>query len=93
MRVVLVRFIYGFSSAPFSVEQREGEEPIYHWLPRSQNWFVWTIAVPLWFAMLYVVAHFWTTYVDAWCARPTRVLEATMFENEEDEKNRATNLV
>lgn len=86
LRVVLVRFIYGFSSAPFSVERPEKGDPIFHWIPRSQNWFVWAVAIPVWFAILYTVAHLWTTYVDSWCAKATKWIEETMFEQEENEK-------
>jgi hypothetical protein len=94
MRVLLVRFLYGWSAAAFSEEHPEGQDPIYHWVPRSQNWFVWTVAIPLWFALLYLVAHMWTTYVDAWCAKATRWLEEVMFESEEEEeKNRLAALV
>ncbi|KAF2638466.1 hypothetical protein P280DRAFT_471560 [Massarina eburnea CBS 473.64] len=93
LRAVLVRFIYGFSIAPFSMERPENADPIYHWIPRTQNWFAWTVAIPLWFSMLYVVAHLWTTYVDAWCAKVTRWLEELMFEKEEEEKPRGAGLV
>lgn len=86
LRVVLVRFIYGFSTAAFSVENPDSEEPINHWIERSQSWFVWGVAIPLWFGLLYTVAHLWTTYVDSWCAKNTRLLEEVMFVKEDQEK-------
>lgn len=86
MRVLLVRFIYGWTGASFWVENANSKEPIYHWLPRSPSWFVWAIAIPLWFAILYTIAHLWTTHIDSFCAKATKWLEETMFEEEESEK-------
>jgi len=86
LRVVLVRFIYGFSLSPFGVEKVEGQDPIFHWIPRSDSYFVFIVAIPIWFAILYAIAHLWTTYVDSFCAKVTRALEDYMFENE-DEKS------
>lgn len=91
MRTILVRFIYGWSMAPFSVEEVEGGEPIYHWIGRSQNWFVWAVAIPAWYVLLYTVAHLWTTHVDSFCAKVTKWLETNMFEPEENEKNLKVN--
>ncbi|KAF2868813.1 acyltransferase 3 [Massariosphaeria phaeospora] len=88
LRVVLARFIYGWSLQSFSIEERENQEPIYHYIPRTQSWLVFAIAIPVWFALLYTVAHLWTTYVDSWCAKATKWLEEMMFE-EEDEKGAA----
>lgn len=93
LRVVLVRFIYGWTGAGFSVEKPEEGDPIYTWVPRSQNWLVWSIAIPVWFALLYTCAHLWTTHVDGWCARITKWLEDYMFESEENEKRNPTQLV
>ena len=90
LRVVLVRFIYGWSGAAFSVEEVKDKDPIYHYVPRSDNWFVWATAIPVWFVMLYTGAHLWTTYVDSYCAKATKWLENTMFEDE-DEKHPAAN--
>ncbi|PVH94737.1 hypothetical protein DM02DRAFT_181151 [Periconia macrospinosa] len=86
LRVVLVRLVYGLTPAAYYIENADTEEPIQHWIPRSQNWFVWVVELPIWFGLLYIVAHLWTTYVDSWCAKATRTLEEAMFVKEEDEK-------
>jgi len=91
LRTVLVRFIYGWTGASFSKEEVKDGEPIFHWVPKSQNWLVWMIAIPLWYVILYTVAHLWTTHVDSWCAKATKWLETNMFESEEHEKSVRTN--
>jgi len=88
LRVVLARFIYGFSTSPFSVEKVEDKDPIFHWIPGTESSFVFAVAIPVWLAMLYTIAHLWTTYVDSFCARATKSLEDYMFESE-DEKSGA----
>ncbi|KAF2799720.1 hypothetical protein K505DRAFT_230374 [Melanomma pulvis-pyrius CBS 109.77] len=84
LRVVLVRLIYGWSGEPFRVEKVEGQDPIFHWIPRTESYFVFAIAIPAWFALLYTCAHLWTTYVDSWCAKATKALEDYMFESEDE---------
>lgn len=94
MKVGLARLIYGFSTAPYYVEEpKDGQgEGIPHYIPRTTNWLVWTIAIPLFFVVEYTLAHLWTTYVDAQCAKATKWLEDTMFEKSEDEKHGAANM-
>ncbi len=89
MKVGLARLIYGFSTAPYHVEQpKDGQgEAIEHYIPRSTNWFVWALAIPTFFVVEYTIAHFWTTYVDAHCAKATKWMEDKMFEKNEDEKH------
>ncbi|KAI2481214.1 Acyl-transf-3 domain containing protein [Pyrenophora tritici-repentis] len=89
MKVGLARLIYGFSTAPYYVEEpKDGQgEGVQHWIPRSTNWLVWAMAIPLFFIVEYTIAHLWTTYVDAQCARATKWLEDMMFEKSEDEKH------
>jgi len=88
LRVVLVKFIYGWSYSSFSIDHPEGQDPIYHWIPKSRNWFIWAVSIPTWFTIVYTVAHFWTTYVDSWCAKATRWLEEQMFQPEEYNEKR-----
>jgi hypothetical protein len=94
MKVGLARLIYGFSTAPYYVEQpKDGQgEAIQHYIPRSTNWFVWAMAIPTFFVVEYTIAHLWTTYVDAQCAKATKWLEDKMFEKNEDEKHGAANM-
>jgi peptidoglycan/LPS O-acetylase OafA/YrhL len=89
MKVGLARLIYGLSTAPYSVEEpkEEGGDKIYHYIPRSNNWFVWAVAIPTFFVVEYTIAHLWTTYVDSWCAKATKWLEEKMFDSNEDEKH------
>lgn len=88
MKVGLARLIYGLSTAPYSVEEpADGGDKIYHYIPRSNNWFVWAIAIPTFFVVEYTIAHLWTTYVDSWCAKATKWIEEKMFESNEDEKH------
>jgi len=94
MKVGLARLIYGFSTAPYRVEQpKDGQgEAIHHYIPRTTNWLVWTLAIPLFFVVEYTIAHLWITYVDSQCAKATKWLEDTMFEKSEDEKHGAANM-
>jgi len=84
LRVVLVRFIYGWSTEPFSIEKVEGKDPIFHWIPKTESYFVFSLSIVVWFALLYTCAHLWTTYVDSWCAKATKALEDYMFESEDE---------
>ncbi|KAF2006683.1 hypothetical protein P154DRAFT_517719 [Amniculicola lignicola CBS 123094] len=85
LRVVLVRMIYGWSGEPWVVDKNEQGEAVFHYLPRANTW-VFFIAIPTWFALVYALAHLWTTYVDSLCAKATVWLEKTMFETEDNEK-------
>ncbi len=86
LKVGLARLIYGWSTAPYSVEQPKEGDAIEHFIPRTSNWFVWATAIPLFFVVEYTIAHFWTTYIDSQCAKATKWLEDTMFEKDEEEK-------
>ena len=88
LRVVLVKFVYGFRDVGFWVEHGEGGEEFSHWIARSRSWVTWMVGVPVWFAVVYAVAHGWTTYVDGWCARTTKNLEELMFRGEDGGEKR-----
>lgn len=85
LRVVLARMIYGWTGEPFEVIENEQGDLIYRWLPRGSA-TVFTISIPIWFGMVYLVAYLWTKYVDSLCARITASMERYMFESE-DEKS------
>lgn len=85
LRVLGARLVYGWSGEPFVVDTNDKGEEIHHWLPRGGP-LTFAIAIPVFFAVEYTIAHLWTTYVDSMCARATVWLEKTMFESEEDEK-------
>jgi len=85
LRVFAARLIYGWSGEPWTVEKNEKGEDVYHYLPRAGP-AAFMIAIPVFFVVEYTIAHFWTTYIDAWCAKATKWLEDTMFDSE-DEKS------
>ncbi|KAF2662590.1 hypothetical protein K491DRAFT_733970 [Lophiostoma macrostomum CBS 122681] len=85
LRVFAARMIYGWSGEPFSITQNENGDPVHHWLKRSGP-LTFMVAIPVFFVVEYTIAHYWTTYVDAWCAKATKLLEDAMFESE-DEKS------
>lgn len=68
---------------PWVVTKNEnGEDVNPPWFPRGGPG-VFAICIPIWIALVYVVAHLWTTYVDSFCARLTMRLENHVFEAEE----------
>ena len=85
LRVFMTRLIYGWSGEPFSITKNEHGDPVHHWIKRGGP-LTFMIAIPVFFVVEYTIAHYWTTYVDAWCAKATKLLEDAMFESE-DEKS------
>lgn len=83
LRTVLVWMIYGVSAQPWEEwENEKGEREHSAWLHRgSMGKFV--VSIPIWFMLVYTVAHYWTTYVDTFCARLTQKLENAVFEQSE----------
>lgn len=79
LRTLLTMFLYGFFPPPYEPAYNEQNElirpPEMHKIPRWTQLFT----VPCWFVIVYVVAHFWTVYVDAWCGRVTKKLEDWAF--------------
>ncbi|KAF2751215.1 hypothetical protein M011DRAFT_473720 [Sporormia fimetaria CBS 119925] len=88
LRVFLARLIYGWSTEGYSVEKSEDGKEIFHYLPRGGK-LTFFIAIPVFFLVEYTIAHFWTTYVDAWCARLTKWLEDTMFVSDDEQKEKS----
>lgn len=83
LRVFAARLVYGWSSAGYSVTKNDKGEDVHHYLPRpGMTRFI--IAIPIFFAVEYTIAHLWTTYVDSWCAKATKWLEDTFFEDENE---------
>jgi peptidoglycan/LPS O-acetylase OafA/YrhL len=78
MRTLLTYMYYGISLPP-NVTNDKGESvpgPALSISGRVRFWF-W---LPIWFAITYTAAHFWTKYVDPWCAKLTQRLENYCFE-------------
>lgn len=75
--------IYGWSGEPWSHETNAEGKEVYHYIPRAGK-ATFMVAIPVFFLVEYTIAHFWTSYVDPWCARATKWLEDTMFEDENE---------
>ncbi|EEP77502.1 predicted protein [Uncinocarpus reesii 1704] len=87
LRTVLTWMIYGISGQPWKEWKNEkGEMEHSPYLPRGSN-LTFAISIPLWFALVYLVAHYWTSYVDSFCARITQKLETHVFEQTEKPVN------
>ncbi|PGH06382.1 transcription initiation factor TFIID subunit 11 [Blastomyces parvus] len=83
LRVALTWMIYGISGQPWEPTTNEAGEVVNPpWLPRGGP-LVFAVAIPVWFCIVYVVAHLWTTHVDSFCARLTHRLEMHVFEQDE----------
>ncbi|WEW59647.1 hypothetical protein PRK78_005126 [Emydomyces testavorans] len=83
LRTVLTWMIYGISGEPWKEWKNEnGEDEHSPYLPRGST-LNFAISIPTWFALAYIVAHYWTTYVDSFCARLTQRLENHVFEQSE----------
>jgi peptidoglycan/LPS O-acetylase OafA/YrhL len=69
LRTILVWMYYGFS-VPADIIHEDGKrEPGKKFpQPSRTRFFFW---LPIWFVILYTVAHYWTKYVDPLCARLT----------------------
>lgn len=86
LRTLLTMAFYGWKvTGDLPVEEwakNESGDPIppyMHLLPLWHRAF-W---LPPWVALVYYCAYLWTTYVDAWCARMTKKLEAYVFDDSE----------
>ncbi|EER23067.1 Acyltransferase family protein [Coccidioides posadasii C735 delta SOWgp] len=83
LRTVLVWMIYGISGQPWKEWKNDkGEMEHSPFLPRGSG-LNFAISIPTWFVLVYIVAHYWTTYVDSFCARMTQKLENFVFEQTE----------
>ncbi|KAI9743254.1 MAG: hypothetical protein M1818_003100 [Claussenomyces sp. TS43310] len=84
LRSVLCWMMYG-GSVPPDVQNDEGQWV--HGPPLELKSTVREIfCVPIWFVMLYGVAHLWTTYVDPMCARWTAAIERYAVGQEENKE-------
>ncbi|PGH28080.1 hypothetical protein AJ80_00337 [Polytolypa hystricis UAMH7299] len=84
LRTVLTWMLYGtVTGEPWEkIENEEGEMVDPPWLERGGP-MRFATCIPAWIAIVYVTAHLWTSYVDAWCARVTMKLENKVFERGE----------
>ena len=85
LRTVLAWLVYGISGEhgePWRVTINEdGDEVLPPWLPRTTGPIFWG-SVVVWLCLVYWCAHLWTTYVDAWCGKVTKMLEDYVFVEE-----------
>jgi peptidoglycan/LPS O-acetylase OafA/YrhL len=82
MRTILVWLLYGIM-VPSDITQEDGTVVAApHLEIRGRlRWYFW---LPIWFVIMYWIAHLWTTYVDTFCARVTQNLEKYILEEEEE---------
>lgn len=81
VRTVLTWLLYGIS-LPVETVGENGE--LIPGDPITKGGVLGEIFVlPMFFVGLYAVAHYWTIYVEAWCAKCTRALESYVFEEGE----------
>ncbi|KAI9797693.1 MAG: hypothetical protein M1833_005354 [Piccolia ochrophora] len=87
LRTVLAWMFYGITAPPYvEVLNDEGKLVPPPGLPLKSRW-IRAVCLPIWFGILYLSAHLWTTYVDSLCARWTQRFEQWAFqEDERDEK-------
>ncbi|KAL3422604.1 acyltransferase [Phlyctema vagabunda] len=83
LRVVLARMLYGNFVPAYVEKKNDAGELIPQEPMHLMGWAITAIAIPVWFVLVYVVAHLWTTYVDAWAARMSKRLEDHVFVKEE----------
>ncbi|KAK2836930.1 hypothetical protein FQN49_006579 [Arthroderma sp. PD_2] len=80
LKTVLTWMVYGnITGEPWVVTKNEKGEDVFHYFTRGSPG-VFAICIPIWLVIVYTVAHFWTTYVDSFCARITQRLETLAFE-------------
>ncbi|KAI2079669.1 hypothetical protein LOZ36_006667 [Ophidiomyces ophidiicola] len=82
LRTVLVWMVYGpnVSRTDLTVVDSNGQ-PVNHVQPAGGLAFA--IAIPVFYAILYAVAHVWTKYVDAWCANAVVRLRDAAFQRDD----------
>ena len=82
IRTLLTWMLFGASSRPPSKgKDDKGHDLPPDWLPVASRW-VCAFAIPLFYAMLYRIAAYWTTHVDPWCGRVTNWIEEATFRDE-----------
>ncbi|KAF1982002.1 hypothetical protein K402DRAFT_398040 [Aulographum hederae CBS 113979] len=67
----------GIAPQKFSEKNDKGEMKEWERLPAAEGWKL-AIGLPLFFAVLLLLAHVWTVKVEAWCARVTKWAEERM---------------
>ncbi|OJD31680.1 acyltransferase family protein [Diplodia corticola] len=82
LRTVLIWMLYGITGEPFEEVRDEEGVVIGNWIERPGP-LGFAIAIPIWLVIVYTCAHFWTSYVDNYCAQLTQRLEKWVFEDEE----------
>jgi len=82
IRSLLTWMLYGASSSPLSPgKDANGNDLPPSWIPLTNRWLL-VVTLPLFYFLLYRIAHIWTAYVDPWCARATNWVEERMFRDD-----------
>lgn len=85
LRTVLAWMLYGISGQPwqppktFQNKNGDDEQTPAVWIPRRAHGIALIAVIAVWFCIVYYCAHLWTTYVDAWCGKATKILEDFVF--------------
>ncbi|MCJ1431065.1 hypothetical protein MMC27_000415 [Xylographa pallens] len=82
IRSLLTWMLYGASSQPLSPgKDTDGTDFPPAWIPLTSRWLLF-FTIPLFYALLYRLAHLWTAHVDPWCARATTWVEEKVFRDD-----------
>ncbi|KAI9843645.1 MAG: hypothetical protein M1837_006227 [Sclerophora amabilis] len=83
LRTILAYMVYGITvPSQADIINDKGERVPPPFTPQNGPWVVWA-SVPIWLGIVYFLAHLWTTYVDATCARLSQRLEGYVFKETE----------
>ncbi|KAK2749881.1 hypothetical protein FQN57_005297 [Myotisia sp. PD_48] len=87
LRTVLTWMLHGsITGEPWVVTKNEKGEFVNPPFFPAGSRLRFTICIPIWIGLVYIVAHLWTNHVDTFCARLTQKIENRFFESE-DEKS------
>ncbi|KAI1002075.1 hypothetical protein K3495_g6130 [Podosphaera aphanis] len=84
LRTVLVWMYFGISSPADIIREDGSAERINLPYPSQARAYLW---MPVWIALLYLLANIWTSYVDPWCARLTEKFVRFVFQEASEGMN------
>ena len=86
VRSLLAWMLFGWQNPVVYHSQDENGDVIHSWQQRSfpDNW-VFGIVLPIFLFILLWASHFWTTWVEPWCASVTKRMEGVMCGTESGE--------
>ena len=78
IRTLLTWMLYGLSSQPRGIKDSLENDISSDWIPLTHRWMV-VVVVPVFYVLLYRIAHLWVLHVDPWCGRVTNWVEEQVF--------------